>query len=79
MSHDDPKVVLDFCKVIHHDLSCIEGWGGRQMVLMGEMAGLRCCTRIFKPHIIPKISDIITWVATGGTSALPRYPRRRHS
>ena len=58
LKNDDSKAVLDFFKVLHYDFSCMEHWDGRQMALIAEMAAMRCCTHVFAPHIVPKLSKV---------------------
>ncbi|KAJ9610204.1 hypothetical protein H2200_004981 [Cladophialophora chaetospira] len=56
---DDLGVVLDFFKFLHHDIDCLGEWDGRQMTLIVGLADMWGCTRLFKPHIVPRMSEII--------------------
>ncbi len=63
MKDDDPEVVLDFCRVLHFDYSCLNDWDVRQMTLIADMADMRCCLEVFTPHILPRLSNLIKEIA----------------
>ena len=63
MKEDDPNAVLEFLKVLHFDFSGVKKWNGREMTLVVEMASMRRCIDVFKPHILPTLTEIIEALA----------------